>query len=131
MEALSDQQAEDDLTETVLVIRHHFEKSDAHRFWSRRTHHGRPNLNRFFIGSRFDDQLDKRALRQGCRRLERATSHGDIRHAIVHPPGVLCEEVGPERYGQSFVLPTIRDGGLAWGLGPIDTEACGAELAPE
>ena len=32
MEALAHQQAEDDLTEAVLVIRHHFEKSDAHRF---------------------------------------------------------------------------------------------------
>jgi hypothetical protein len=131
MEALSYQQAEDDLAKAVLIICYHFEKSNAHRFWSRRTHYGCPNLNRFFIGSRFDDQLDKRALRQGCRRLERATSHGDIRHAIVHPPGVLCEKVGPERHGQSFVLPAIRDRGLGWTLSPIDTKACGAELAPE
>ena len=69
MEALSYQQAEDDLAKAVLVIRDHFEKSDAHRFRPRRTHHGRPNLNRFFIGSRFDDQLDKRALSPMCREL--------------------------------------------------------------
>jgi hypothetical protein len=30
MEALSYQQAEDDLAKAVLIIRHHFEKSDAH-----------------------------------------------------------------------------------------------------
>ncbi len=109
MEALPYQQAEDHLTEAVLVIRHHFEEPDTHRFGSRRTHHGRLNLDGFFVGSRFDDQLDKRPLRQGCRRLERAASHGDIRYAIVHSQGVFCEKIGPERHWQSFVLPTIRD----------------------
>ena len=89
MKALSYQQAEDDLTEAVLVVRHHFEEPDAHRFRSRRTDHGRLNLNGFFVGSRFDDELDERALRQGCCRLERTTSHGDIRHAIVYPYGVF------------------------------------------
>ena len=131
MEALAHQQAEDHLTEAVLVVRHHVKESDAHRFWSRRTHHGRLNLNRLFVGSRFDDQLDKRALRQGFCRFERTPSHGDIRYAIVYPHGVLCEQVGPERHRQAFVLSTIRDRGSAWGLIPIDTEACRAELAPE
>ena len=131
MEALPYQQAEDHLTEAVLVIRHHFEEPDAHRFRPRRTDHGRLNLDRFFVGSWFDDQFDKCPLRQDRRRLERAASHGDIRHTIVHPHVVLCEKVGPERHRQSFVLPAIRDGGLAWALIPIDAEACGAELAPE
>ena len=131
MEALSHQQAEDHLAETVLIICHHFEKPNPHRFRTGRTHHGRLNLNGFFVGSRFDDELDKCPLRQGCRRLQRAASHGDIRYTIVHSYGVLCEKVGPKRYWQSLVLPAIRDRGLAWELVSIGPETRGAKLAPE
>lgn len=109
MKALAHQQAEDHLTETVLIGCYHFEEPDAHRFGSRRTDHGGLDLNGFFVGGRFDDQLDNRPLRQGGRRLERATPHGDIRHPVVIPSGILCEKVGPERHRQSFVLPAIRD----------------------
>jgi len=94
VKALSYQQAEDHLAEAVLIVRYHFEEPDPHRFRTRRTHHGRLNLNRFFVGSRFDDEFDKCTLRQDCRRLERATSHGDIRYPIVYSHGVLCEKVG-------------------------------------
>lgn len=89
MEALPDQQAEDHLTEAVFIIGYHFEEPDPHRFRARRTHHGALNLNRCFIGGGFDGQLNKRSLRQGCCRFERAASHGDIRHTIVGPHGAL------------------------------------------
>jgi hypothetical protein len=55
---LSHQQAEDHLTEAVLIICHHFEKLDAIDS-SREEQTMAVNLNGFFVRGGFDDQLDK------------------------------------------------------------------------
>lgn len=130
-EAVSYQQAEDHLTEAVLIVCHHFEEPNAHRFRTRRTHHGRLDLDGFFVGGWLDDQLDEGPLRQGLRRLERAASHGDIRHTIVRAYGVLCDKVGSERDRQASVLSAVRRRSLTGGVIPVGMETCGAELAPK
>ena len=88
-----DKQAEDDLAETMFVVRLKLKESDAHRFRPHGTDHGRLDLDGIFVRSRLDDEFEKGALWQRRCRLKRTAAHGNIRDAIIGPHSVMREKI--------------------------------------
>ena len=94
MDALPDEQAEDDFAEAMFIVRLKLEKADLYRFLPHRTDHGRLDPDGISIRGRSDHEFEKGAGRQRLRGFNRAAAHGDFRDPIGGPPSILREHVG-------------------------------------
>ena len=94
MDALADEQAEDDLAETDLIGRGQFEKMDSHRLFPHGTHRSGLDGNRFFVRGRCNREFHEGPKRQDLSSFDRATVHGNIGDASPDPVRGVGERFG-------------------------------------
>ena len=94
MNALADEQAEDDLAETLLIACGQFEKMDSHRLFSHGAHRSGLNRDGCFVRGGRNREFHEGPKRQDLSSFDRATVHGNIGDASPDPVRGVGERFG-------------------------------------